>query len=82
MPACQCCGSESRRLQEFKLEYPEGRSAWICPNCFTECLENSRHLRSMVGEVVYLVVKHGKSIDTMNAHEIAASLVDGQNVSI
>lgn len=74
MPACQSCGSEVKRLQEFRLDYPHGRVAWICPNCFSDCIENAKNLRAMVGEVSLILAMDGGSMDGLTPSQVAHAI--------
>lgn len=74
MPACQCCGSEVRRIQAFRLEYPGDASIYACPNCFSECLANARALRAIVGRVAFMLAVDGVTLDGVSAETVADRL--------
>jgi hypothetical protein len=74
MPACQSCGSEVKILREFKLDYPHGRAAQICPNCFSDSIESAKALRSMVGEVAFLMTMNGGSMDGVTPVQVVQAI--------
>lgn len=76
MTACQCCGSESKRIQLFHLDYQRSASVDICPNCFTECLANAKALRALIGQISFLLARDGITVEDSSAEEIAKTIAE------
>lgn len=74
MPACQCCGSESKRLKEFVIDYKDDLFAHVCPNCYEECLGNAKAIRRTLSRVAFILAAARISIESATEVEIATAL--------